>query len=119
MSKTYKLHPKNGKGSVWYTHEIFSKNGLVKVFSKDGFETIAPIDNYWIEVYSSTREENPSKNQKGQGPVKKTYKLRPKNGKGCVWYTHEIFSKTRWVKAFSKDGFETIVEIDNYWIEYA
>ena len=51
MSKTYKLHPKNGKGSVWYTHEIFSKNGLVKVFSKDGFETIARIDNYSIEEY--------------------------------------------------------------------
>ena len=48
----------------------------------------------------------------------KTYRLIPKNGKGCCWYTHQIFSADGLVKAFSKDGFKTIVQIENYRIEY-
>lgn len=43
------------------------------------------------------------------------YKLVPKNGNGAIWYVNksEIF-KTGLVKAMSKDGFETLVRIENY-----
>ena len=51
--------------------------------------------------------------QKGQVAKRKLYRLIPKNGHGCEWYTRDIYEKP-WVKAFSKDGFETIVEIEKY-----
>lgn len=48
----------------------------------------------------------------------KEYKLIPKNGKGAAWYTEksEIF-KSGLIKATDKDGFETLVYIENYIIE--
>lgn len=45
----------------------------------------------------------------------KTYTLIPKNGKGARWLMNadQLFAG-RLVKAYSKDGFETIVDLDNY-----
>lgn len=45
----------------------------------------------------------------------KQYSLRPKNGKGANWYmdADQLFIGN-YVKAYSKDGFETIVDIRNY-----
>lgn len=47
--------------------------------------------------------------------MKKEYMLVPKSGKGAVWYTSksEIF-KNGIIKAVSKDGFETVLNIKNY-----
>lgn len=41
------------------------------------------------------------------------YVLVPINGKGCKWYTNEI-KATGYIKAVSKDGYETIVNIELY-----
>ena len=43
------------------------------------------------------------------------FKLVPKNGKGCAWYTDRknIF-KTGLIEAVDKEGFKTLVNIDNY-----
>lgn len=45
----YTLRPKNGKGANWYMNadQLFAGN-YVKVYSKDGFETIVDIRNYDI-----------------------------------------------------------------------
>lgn len=47
--------------------------------------------------------------------MKREYRLIPKSGKGATWYTDktQIF-KRDYAAAISKDGFETIVKIDNY-----
>lgn len=45
----FMLIPKNGKGARWYVKREDLHNGrLVKVTSKDGFETIVDLDNYII-----------------------------------------------------------------------
>lgn len=43
------------------------------------------------------------------------YTLKPKNGKGAIWYmnANQLFVGN-YVKAYSKDGFEAIVDIRNY-----
>ena len=43
----YRLVPKTNKGTRWYMNksELFAGN-YVKVFSKDGFETVVDIRNY-------------------------------------------------------------------------
>ena len=45
------------------------------------------------------------------------YQLIPKNGKGVKWFmgSDQLFSGN-YVKAFSSDGFETVVDIRNYYI---
>lgn len=45
----------------------------------------------------------------------KVYMLVPKKTTGCRWYINEdeIFTGN-YVKVFSKDGFETVVDIRNY-----
>lgn len=45
----------------------------------------------------------------------KKYKLIPKNGKGAEWFINasELFAGN-YVKAYSPDGFETVVDIRNY-----
>lgn len=44
---TYRLVPKTNKGTTWYmnANQLFAGN-YVKVFSKDGFETVVDIRNY-------------------------------------------------------------------------
>lgn len=47
--KKFMLIPKNGKGTRWYVKREDLHNGhLVKVTSKDGFETVVDLDNYII-----------------------------------------------------------------------
>nr|WP_325295133.1 hypothetical protein [uncultured Oscillibacter sp.] len=45
----------------------------------------------------------------------KTYTLIPKNGRGCTWYVNadQIF-KRGLVEAFAKDGFTTLVRLEDY-----
>lgn len=47
----------------------------------------------------------------------KKYELIPKNGKGGKWYMNadQLFAGNI-VKAYAKDGFETVVDIRNYLI---
>ena len=47
----------------------------------------------------------------------KKYELIPKNGEGAKWYMNadQLFVGNH-VKAYSKDGFETVVDIRNYHI---
>ena len=43
------------------------------------------------------------------------YTLIPKNNQGCIWYTtRENIFKTGFIEAFDKEGFRTLVNIDNY-----
>lgn len=44
-----------------------------------------------------------------------TYTLVPKSGNGCKWHMNksELFAGN-YVKVFSKDGFESVVDIRNY-----
>jgi hypothetical protein len=43
------------------------------------------------------------------------YTLKPKNGKGATWYIEksQLFAGN-YVKAYSKDGFETVIDIRDY-----
>lgn len=41
------------------------------------------------------------------------FKLVPKNGKGCEWYCNQPFG-SRYVRGYSLDGFETIIEVKKY-----
>lgn len=45
----------------------------------------------------------------------KEYTLKPKSGKGATWYMNadQLFVGN-YVKAHSRDGFETVLDIRNY-----
>ena len=47
--KKYQLIPKNGKGAKWFmnANQLFTGN-FVKAYSKDGYETLVDIRNYYI-----------------------------------------------------------------------
>lgn len=72
------------------------------------------LDIYTQCVYYITIE-NTTPNGKMEDDKMKQYTLRPKNGKGANWYMNadQLFTGN-YVKAYSKDGFETIVDIRNY-----
>lgn len=47
----------------------------------------------------------------------KEFKLVPKNGKGCVWYTsRENIFKAGLIKAIDNEGFETLINLNDYYI---
>ena len=44
-----------------------------------------------------------------------TYMLKPKSNKGATWYMNkDQLHVGNYVKVYSKDGFETVVDIRNY-----
>ena len=51
--KKYELVPKNNKGAKWFMNadQLFV-GSYVKVYAKDGFETVVDIRNYRIVKYN-------------------------------------------------------------------
>ena len=42
------------------------------------------------------------------------YMLRPKNGRGGKWYTDEKVAGEKYVRAYAADGFDTLIDLQNY-----
>lgn len=45
--------------------------------------------------------------------MKFRFLMVPKSGKGCSWYCDQPFG-SRYVRGYSKDGFETLLEVRKY-----